>query len=108
MHQHRSLVLAALLIAPSLFMASQASAQQTPSPQSLNACTAITDPTALRHCLERNAGVDERFVPNGMEKPAGPRPILRDEGAFREEDRSPKPSLLQDRGVIDRDAGPPP
>lgn len=83
-------------------------AQQTPSPQTLNACTTRTDPEDMRRCIEASAGVDERFVPEKQASPQNVRPVVKDAGRFDEDAHAPKPSLLRDRGVADRAAGPPP
>ena len=68
--------------------AGAALAQTTPSPDALHTCTENTNPRALQECLERNSGVDSRFVPVTPERPT-PGKLLEDRGAFHEETGPP-------------------
>ncbi|UYO50076.1 hypothetical protein KQX64_05670 [Rhodopseudomonas palustris] len=46
-----------LLIGAAVMLADPVQAQLSPNPRAVNDCTLLTDPTALRRCIEKQQGV---------------------------------------------------
>jgi hypothetical protein len=72
-----------------IWIAIPAHAEGTVSPDAINACTRIADPRLLQQCLDQNTGRVSRFSAGS------------DAGSRGD-------PLLEDRGVLDNDSGPPP
>ncbi|MCW2318759.1 hypothetical protein M2322_004328 [Rhodoblastus acidophilus] len=68
--------------------ATGASAQQTPSPDAVNDCTRIPNPRLMQECIERSTGLDNRFLPQPNRATENSK-LLEDRGALREESGPP-------------------
>jgi len=69
-------------------LGSSAAAQENPSPEAMHECTGITDPRLMQECILRNSGFDGRYAP-GAGGNSGDK-------------------LLEDRGTLGQESGPPP
>lgn len=73
------------VIALALLGSAAAAAQENPSPNAVHECTAINDPRLMQECIQRYSGYDSQFAPGaGGDK------------------------LLDDRGTLGQESGPPP
>lgn len=79
-----------LAVASASLLSATALAQQTPSPNALNDCTLLTNPTQLQDCFLSRAGVGGgRFIPPRRERQDREGPLLKDEGVFEEKSGEP-------------------
>ncbi|NEW89300.1 MULTISPECIES: hypothetical protein [Rhodopseudomonas] len=84
-----------LLIGATLLLAAPAQAQLSPNPGAVNDCTLLTDPTALRRCIEKQQGVttySETPPPRGDVSP-----LLKRERDYYRNTKTKKPKRKRPR-----------